>query len=159
MVIIDVSSPLLSSIWRRANLITPIVTIFVFPHLYRKSKLRLLVEPVFMVALHGGAVWLGKWLKALIFFFLVFFSYDLVNLAGKCSVSGKSTSNGARARVCHNEKRVARRMASTTSDTGDTSSKQQQAQCKENYNKSKRPVSSVDHCHPYRRKKRREAVY
>ena len=53
----------------------------------------------------------------------------------------------------------ARRMASTTSDTGDTSSKQQQAQCKENYNKSKRPVSSVDHCHPYRRKKRREAVY
>ena len=61
--------------------------------------------------------------------------------------------------VCHNEKRGARRMASTTSDTGDTSSKQQQAQCKENYNKSKRPVSSVDHCHPYRRKKRREAVY
>ena len=44
-------------------------------------------------------------------------------------------------------------MASTTSDTGDTSSKQQQAQCKENYNKSKRPVSSVDHCHPYRRKR------
>ena len=67
----------------------------------------------------------------------------------------------ARARmcVCHNEKRGARRMASTTSDTGDTSSKQQQAQRKENYNKSKRPVSSVDHCHPYRRKKRREAVY
>ena len=31
-------------------------------------------------------------------------------------------------------------MASTTSDTGDTSSKQQQAQRKENY-KSKRPVS------------------
>ena len=29
-------------------------------------------------------------------------------------------------------------MASTTSDTGDTSSKQQQAQCKENYNKSNR---------------------
>ena len=28
-------------------------------------------------------------------------------------------------------------MASTTSDTGDTSSKQQQAQRKENYNKSK----------------------
>ena len=50
-------------------------------------------------------------------------------------------------------------MASTTSNTGDTSSKQQQAQCKENYNNSKRPVSSVDHCHPYRRKKRREAVY
>ena len=63
--------------------------------------------------------------------------------------------------VCHNEKKGARRMASTTSDTGDTSSKQRQAQCKENYNKSiiKRPVSSVDHCHPYRRKKRREAVY
>ena len=35
--------------------------------------------------------------------------------------------------VCHNEK-SARRMASTTSDTGDTSSKQQQAQRKENYN-------------------------
>ena len=34
-------------------------------------------------------------------------------------------------------------MASMTSDTGDTSSKQQQAQCKENYNKSRRPVSSV----------------
>ena len=31
-------------------------------------------------------------------------------------------------------------MASTTSDTGDASSKQQQAQRKENYNKSKRPV-------------------
>ena len=70
-------------------------------------------------------------------------------------------ARGARACVCvcHNEKKGARRMASTTSDTGDTSSKQQQAQCKENYNKSKRPVSSVDHCHPYRRKKRREAVY
>ena len=78
---------------------------------------------------------------------------------------GNKDSNHSRERVCvcvcvcHNEKRGARRMASTTSDTGDTSSKQQQAQCKENYNKSKRPVSSVDHCHPYRRKKRREAVY
>ena len=41
-------------------------------------------------------------------------------------------------------------MASTTSNTGDTSSKQQQAQRKENYNNSKRPVSSVDHCHPHR---------
>ena len=61
--------------------------------------------------------------------------------------------------VCVTMKKSARRMASTTSDTGDTSSKQQQAQRKENYNKSKRPVSSVDHCHPYRRKKRREAVY
>ena len=45
-------------------------------------------------------------------------------------------------------KESARRMASTTSDTGDTSSKQQRAQHKEKYNKSKRPVSSVDHCHP-----------
>ena len=61
-------------------------------------------------------------------------------------------------RACHNEK-SARRNASTTSDTGDTSSKQQQAQRKENCNMSKRPVASVDHCHPYRRKKRREAVY
>ena len=60
--------------------------------------------------------------------------------------------------VCHNEK-SARRMASMTSNTNDTSSKLQQAQRKENYNKRKRPVSSVDHCHPYRRKKRREAVY
>ena len=34
--------------------------------------------------------------------------------------------------VCHNEKKFARRMASTTSDTGDTSRKQQQAQRKEN---------------------------
>ena len=58
--------------------------------------------------------------------------------------------------VCHNEK-SARRMASTTSDTGDTSSKQQQAQRKENYNKRKRPVSSVDHCHPYRRKKEKRS--
>ena len=49
-------------------------------------------------------------------------------------------------------------MASTTSDTGDTSSKQQQAQRKENHNKSKKSVSLVDHCHPHRRKKRREAV-
>ena len=54
-------------------------------------------------------------------------------------------------------KKSARRMASTTSDTGDTSSKQQQAQCKENYNKRKRPVSSVDHCHPYRRKKEKRS--
>ena len=60
--------------------------------------------------------------------------------------------------VCVTKKKSARRMASTTSDTGDTSSKQR-AQRKENYNKRKRPVSSVDHCHPYRRKKRREAVY
>ena len=38
--------------------------------------------------------------------------------------------------VCVSQwKKGARRMASTTSDTGDTSSKQQQAQCKENYNK------------------------
>ena len=61
--------------------------------------------------------------------------------------------------VCVTMKKSARRMASTTSDTGDASRKQQQAQRKENYNKRKRPVSSVDHCHPYRRKKRREAVY
>ena len=61
--------------------------------------------------------------------------------------------------VCVTMKKSARRMASTTSDTGDTSSKQQQAQRKENYNKRKRPISSVDHCHAYRRKKRREAVY
>ena len=58
--------------------------------------------------------------------------------------------------VCHNEKKGARRMANTTSDTGDTSSKQQQAQCKENYNKSKRPVSSVDHCHPLHTEEKRE---
>ena len=43
--------------------------------------------------------------------------------------------------VCQNEKKSARRMASTTSDTGDTSSEQQQAKRKENYNKSKRPIS------------------
>ena len=41
---------------------------------------------------------------------------------------------GVCACVCHNEK-SARRMASTTSDSGDTSSEQQQAQRKENYNK------------------------
>ena len=57
--------------------------------------------------------------------------------------------------VCVSQwKKSARRMASTTSDVGDTSSKQQQAQHKQKYNKRKRPVSSVDHCHPYRRKKR-----
>ena len=59
--------------------------------------------------------------------------------------------------VCVTMKKSARRIASTTSDTGDTSSEQQQAQREEIYNKSKRPVSSGDHCHPYRRKKRREA--
>ena len=37
-------------------------------------------------------------------------------------------------------------MASMTSDTGDTSSKQQQAQRNEIYSKSKRPISSVDLC-------------
>ena len=51
-------------------------------------------------------------------------------------------------------KESAIRMASTTNDTGDISSKKQHAQRKENYNKSKRPVSSVNHCHSYRRKKR-----
>ena len=62
--------------------------------------------------------------------------------------------------VCVSQsKKCLRRMASMTSDTDDTSSKQQQAQCKENYNKSERPGSSVNHCHPYRRKKRRETVY
>ena len=61
--------------------------------------------------------------------------------------------------MCVTMKKSARRMASTTSDTGDTSSKQQQAQRKENYNKSKRPVSSVDQCHPYRRKKREEKQF
>ena len=42
-----------------------------------------------------------------------------------------------------------------TSNTGDTSSEdpEQQAQRKEKYNKSKRPFSSIDHCHPYRRKR------
>ena len=45
-------------------------------------------------------------------------------------------------------------MASTASDTGDTSSKQQQAQRKEKCNNSKKPASSVDHCHPYRRKEK-----
>ena len=44
-----------------------------------------------------------------------------------------------------------RRMAGTVSDTGDTSSKWQQAQRKEKYNDSERPVSSFDRCHPYRR--------
>ena len=34
---------------------------------------------------------------------------------------------------------------------GDTSSKQH---ANKKYNKIKRPVSSVDHCHPYRRKKK-----
>ena len=46
-------------------------------------------------------------------------------------------------------------MVSTTSVTGDTSSKQQQAQRKQKY-KRQRPVSLVNLCHPYRRK--REAV-
>ena len=61
--------------------------------------------------------------------------------------------------VCVTMKKSAGRMASTTSNTGDTSRKQQQAQRKENYNKSKRPVSSVDHCHPYRGKKREEKQF
>ena len=53
----------------------------------------------------------------------------------------------ATACVCVTMKKSARRMASTsdmTSDTGDTSSKRQQAQRKQKYNKRKRPVSSVD---------------
>ena len=44
-------------------------------------------------------------------------------------------------------------MASTTDKRYRRFFKQQQAQRKENDNKSKRPVSSVDHCHPYRRKR------
>ena len=66
----------------------------------------------------------------------------------------KHSNSCLRDRDCHRVcvcvsqwKKGARRMASTTSDTGDISSKQQQAQRKENY-KRKRPVSSVDHCHP-----------
>ena len=48
--------------------------------------------------------------------------------------------------VCVTMKKSARRMASTTSDTGDTSSKQQQAQCKENYNKRKSVCVCVSLC-------------
>ena len=59
--------------------------------------------------------------------------------------------------VCVTMKKSARRIASTTSNTGDTSSKQQQAQRKQKY-KRKRPVSSVDHCHPYRRKKKEKQL-
>ena len=55
--------------------------------------------------------------------------------------------------MCVTMKKSARRNASTTSDTSDTSSKQQQSQRKENYNKSKRPVSSVDHRHPTEEKR------
>ena len=51
-------------------------------------------------------------------------------------------------------------MASATSDTGNTSSKQQQAQRKQKYNKrKKRPVSSVDQCHPHRRKRTQRSSY
>ena len=53
-------------------------------------------------------------------------------------------------------KKSARRMASTTSDTGDTSSKQQQAQREEDYNKSKRPVSLFD---KLQKKKREEKQF
>ena len=49
-------------------------------------------------------------------------------------------------------------MASTTSDTSDTLSKQQQAQRKQKYNKRKRPLSSVDHWNPYRKKKERQLL-
>ena len=58
--------------------------------------------------------------------------------------------------ACHYEKKCRTLMAIMTSDTDDTSSKQQQAQRKQKYNKRKRkrPVSSVDHCHPYTRKQR-----
>ena len=60
----------------------------------------------------------------------------------------------ARACACVTMKRKCQMygMVSTTSDTGDTSSNFQQAQRKEKYSKSKRPISSVDHC-PHRRKK------
>ena len=57
--------------------------------------------------------------------------------------------------VFHNGKKKCQ--TSTASDTSNTSSKQQQAQRKKKkliYN-SKRPVSSVEHCHPYRTEKRR----
>ena len=68
--------------------------------------------------------------------------------------------NCARACVCVSQwKKSARRMESTTSDTGDTSSKQQQAQRMQKYTKRKRPVSSVDHCHPYIRKNREEKQF
>ena len=73
----------------------------------------------------------------------------------RASTESKEEEQEGKLCVCVTMKKSARRMASTTiaSDAGDTASKQQQAQCKQKYNKSKRPVSSVDHCHPYRRKK------
>ena len=57
--------------------------------------------------------------------------------------------------LCESRWRKSARRMARTSNTGDTSSEdpEQQAQRKEKYNKSKRPFSSIDHCHPYRRKR------
>ena len=65
----------------------------------------------------------------------------------------------AHERVHHNEKKVPNKIATTTSDTSDTSRNQQQAQCKGKVNMKKAAgfFLSVNHCHPYRKK--REAVY
>ena len=62
----------------------------------------------------------------------------------------------AHERVHHNEKNVPDKIATTTSDTSDTSRNQQQAQCKGKFNMRKRLVFffSVNHYHPYRKKER-----
>ena len=51
-------------------------------------------------------------------------------------------------------KESARRMASSTSDTSSSS----KHNAKKKYSKNKRPVSSVDHCRPYRRKNKRSRL-
>ena len=55
--------------------------------------------------------------------------------------------------VCHNEKKCQTNVQARQVTPCVTSSKQQHAQRKENYNKSKRCVSSVDHCHRLQKKK------
>ena len=54
--------------------------------------------------------------------------------------------------MCHNEKKC---QTNGKHDQRYSSSRKHTA--KENYKKSKRPVSSVDHCHPYRRKKEKRS--
>ena len=75
--------------------------------------------------MHGFELWSFLWQLS-----MYFFGYKKFTSKGWTLVAKR-----VRACMCVTMKKSARRMASMTSDTGDTSSKQQQAERKENYNK------------------------
>ena len=75
-----------------------------------------------------------------------------------CCGSVQLVTKSVYACVCVTMKKNARQMASPTSDTGDTSSRQQQAQRIENCNKSKRPVSACRSLPSLQKKKEKRSI-